>query len=471
MAYRLSAFSDVGLDEATLSLVLDEHTRKAMPRLDQFWTYYRNPLSAATTSLAPARDAAGPWYSQGQEAGLPPRLTGSAGGPRREIVIENDIAWRVQSMVDFIFGKPIRIASTAADEASRADAEHALHLIWEASGGIALLQDAALLGHVFGHVDLLVRVNADQLRDAGRRGPRGLENAADAIRVEAIDPRRGIPILDPSDYRRLSAYIIRQTRAHARAESQLLQIYSGSAWQEYENQRLVSQGDLRWTAGRIPVVHIQNIAQPLDYAGLGEVEPLIPIQDELNTRLSDRAFRVTMQSFKMYIARGLEGFDATPVAPGQIWSTDNPDASVESFGGDAACPSEDAHIAQLREAMDKISGLPPLAGGVVQGKVGNLSSANALRITLMSLLAKTARKRVTYGRGIAEASSLALAALDWAGILRTRPADRGVRIEWPEPLPVEERDRVLAAEGKARLGVPRDRVLAELGYDSQNASV
>ncbi len=468
MAYRLSAFSDVGLDEANLSLVLDEHTRKAMPRLDQFWTYYRNPLSTAPTSRPPARDSAGTWYSQGQEVGLPPRLTGAAGGPRREIVIENDIAWRVQSMVDFIFGKPIRIVSTANDDALRAAAEHALELIWESSGGIALLQDAALLGHIFGHVDLLVRVNADLLRDAGRRGPRGLDSAADAIRIEAIDPRRGIPVLDPTDYRRIRAYVIRQARGR---DESLLQIYSASTWHEYENQRLVAQGDLRWNAGHIPVVHIQNIAQPLDYAGLGEVEPLIPIQDELNTRLSDRAFRVTMQSFKMFIARGLEGFDATPVAPGQIWSTDNPDASVESFGGDAACPSEDAHIAQLREAMDKISGLPPLAGGVVQGKVGNLSSANALRITLMSLLAKTARKRVTYGRGIADASSLVLAALDWAGILHTTPADRGVRIEWPEPLPVEERDRVLAAEGKARLGVPRDRVLAELGYEAQNTSV
>ena len=71
----------------------------------------------------------------------------------------------------------------------------------------------------------------------------------------------------------------------------------------------------------------------------------------------------------------------------------------------------------IREALDKVSGIPPVAGGVVQGKVGNLSSANALRVTLLSVLAKTARKRVTYGRGIAEVCWLVLAALDWAGVL------------------------------------------------------
>jgi hypothetical protein len=71
----------------------------------------------------------------------------------------------------------------------------------------------------------------------------------------------------------------------------------------------------------------------------------------------------------------------------------------------------------------------------VQGKVGNLTSANALRITLVGLLAKTDRKRLNYGRGIAAMSSLVLEALDAAGILTTRPEDRGVEIDFADPLP------------------------------------
>jgi hypothetical protein len=104
----------------------------------------------------------------------------------------------------------------------------------------------------------------------------------------------------------------------------------------------------------VPVAHIQNVAQPFAYHGIGEVEPLIPLQDDLNTRLSDRANRVTMQSFKMYLAKGVDGFERTPVGPGVLLSTDNENASITAFGGDAASPSEDRHIDELREALDKL---------------------------------------------------------------------------------------------------------------------
>jgi hypothetical protein len=221
----------------------------------------------------------------------------------------------------------------------------------------------------------------------------------------------------------------------------------------------------------VPVVHIQNLGQPFRYEGLGEVEPLVPLQDELNTRLSDRASRVTMQSFKMYLAKGIEGFGSVPVGPGQIWSTDNTEAEVIAFGGDASSPSEQTHIEQVREALDKVSGVPPLASGVVRARIGNLSSATALRVTLMGLIAKTMRKRVTYGRGISEISRMVLDTLDAAGVFETSPDERGVRLEWPDPVPVDVRDRVFEARAKADLGVPEDRVLAELGEGEGDAGV
>ena len=43
----------------------------------------------------------------------------------------SDIAWRVQTMVDFLFGKPIRVLSTAEDEQTRERVEGALDLARE----------------------------------------------------------------------------------------------------------------------------------------------------------------------------------------------------------------------------------------------------------------------------------------------------------------------------------------------------
>lgn len=513
MGLKLQAFrgSGVEIDEAAVELAWREHATKRVPRFERLWQYYRNELVNSGTGVGRARRA---WYGQGQEIGLPARLRGVAGSTsglgggwggggalvddrlrgEKEVVIENDIAWRVHSMIDFLFARPIRFVSTARDEHTRAAVERALDALWETSGGIALFTDMALLGHVFGHVDLLIR--AEDPRPRRVSDPLTLEQLeerlrnAPPLRVELIEPRRGTPIADSADYRSLLAYVIRFEReehtpetgalgflrqlvlreqAPRRARTGVTEILSGTHRQRYEGDNIVADEPIAWSGGRVPVVHIQNVSQPFRYEGLSEVEPLIPLQDELNTRMSDRAYRLAMQSFKMYLMRGFDTRDSLAVGPGVMITTDEPNAYVQEFGGDASSPSEDAHFEAIRNAMDKVSGVPPLATGVVQGKVGNLSSATALKVTLMGLLARTARKQVTYGRGLIEASRLMLAALDWMGILKTREEDRGVKIDWPDPLPQDAREEVQAAEGKVRLGVAPGRVLEELGYTPRDA--
>jgi hypothetical protein len=510
VAYQLEAFEGV-MDEATLGHALAQSDRQR-PLMEKLWAYYRNPLAPTRVALS-AGSVSGKWYSQAQEGGLPQRFA-----PRpvegllearavREAVVENDIGWRVQAMVDFVFGKPVLIRSTAKEQATREMVERVLDRLWENSGGIELLQDFATLGHVYGHVDLLLRMNDAALVEAGTRlaGSEPAEvmdailAALGAMRVEVVEPTRGAPVLDERDVRVMKAYVIRAgvDREHGgktggfagwlgdiaravvgvrsannqRESGELLEIVSGNAWHVYDDGELMWRSTHGLTEGQVPVAHVQNISQPFVYTGVSEVEPLIPLQDELNARLSDRAHRVTMQSFKMYLARGVEGFEKVPVGPGQIWYTDNMNASVEAFGGDASSPSEDAHIREIREALDKVSGVPPLSGGVVQGRIGNLTSANALRITLMGLLAKTQRKRIAYGRAIARISELALTALSNAGVLVTSASDRGVVLHWPDPLPEDEEAKVRAAESKLRLGVPSERVLGELGYGSGDAGV
>lgn len=460
-------------------------------RFERLWRYYRN-------ELRPVRLSDGRWYEQGQELGLPTRVLGgrrtapgTAGEvvPRREVVIENDIAWRVQLMVDFLFGKPVAIESTARDARTRALVNAVLARVWEASGGIALLHEWATMAHVFGHADLLLRGEVASLRGLGARlGVRvgagiegaaldGLLEACEGLRIEAVDPRLGAALLDERDYRRIRAYVVAaQTEAWGTAgggagggaaregwwealvgrvlagraggegaggegsgpgRRELVEMVTPDRWTLRADGSVVWQQDEALTPGAVPVVHVQNSSLPNSYEGLGEVEPLIPLQDELNTRLSDRAHRVTLQSFKMYLAKGVEGFEKLGVAPGVVWYTDNPDASVTAFGGDGQNPSEDEHVREVREALDKVSGVPPVAGGVVQARIGNLSSATALRITLLGLLAKTNRKRVAFGQAMTQMCGLVLHALDHAGLVRTEVGERGVRIVWQDPLPQE----------------------------------
>ena len=271
--------------------------------------------------------------------------------------------------------------------------------------------------------------------------------------------------------RMLGGRIGREETVVERKTGTVTEVFGRGGWKRFEDGEEVASSDGSLIGGVVPVVHIQNMRQPFVYSGIGEVEGLVALQDELNTRLSDRANRVTLQSFQMYLAKGIEGFSGADVGPGVVWSTDNPDASIERFGGDMQSPSEESHITEIREAMDKVSGVPPLAGGVIRAKLGNLSSGNALRVTLMGLIAKTKRKRVGYGRGIERVCGLILEAIDGAGVFSTRVSDRGVRVVWPELSVADDRETVAAAKGKIELGVPAETVIAELGYDQVDPGV
>jgi hypothetical protein len=307
------------------------------------------------------------------------------------------------------------------------------------------------------------------------------------VRLEIVEPARALPFVSSQDWRKLEAYgqvyeersqrpedrsqkgwLSRWFAANPAAAAQEpaaamgVEVITPTRWRRYVGGKVVAEGAN--TLGALPVVHVQNMPMPFQYAGTSDVEPLIPLQDELNTRLSDRANRITMQSFKMYLGKNIDGFTDAAVAPGRMWVTDNPDADVIEFGGDAGNTSEDAHIADLREAMDKSSGVSPIAAGAIKNRIGNLTSAAALRITLFALLSKNDRKRTTYGGGLQRVCELALAWLDHAGAYRTSPDERQVEIHWPSPLPENELETLQEAELKLKLGVPQGVVLKELGY-------
>ena len=473
-----------------LSYLIDEHERRVLPGLERLWGYYRNELDFEC-------DGERGLYGMDQSRGLPRRLReAGADGEGREVVIENDIAWRIHTLVDFMAGKPVRIRSMARDPELADVIDRVLTAVMDANEGVGLMQDAVLLGSVYGHVDLMLRT--DRLPafmgerthlvtgdDRGRDVPSKREDLRRVLRyasrlvLETVEAPRAIPVLNESDYRVLDGYVVHYRRAlnavdresfvgrlvggdgvsrGRRKTEAVTEQWTGDRVRTYVDGVLVDEREN--VLGRVPVVHIQNLPQPYFYEGLSEVEPLIPLQDELNTRLSDRANRVTFQSFKMYLGKGIENFLERPVGPGQMWTTDNPDASVEAFGGDGASPSEDVHIEEVRAAMDKASAVTPVAAGLLQGGVGNLRSENALRVVLMGLLARTEKKRVTYGRGIQRLCAMVLEVMDIAGVLKTEEADRRVALHWPSPLPENTTQRLRDAQMKVELGVPREQVLA-----------
>jgi len=507
MGFDLRIFNDSRLGPDYLEWLVEERWIDIQRHFSKLWEYYSNQMYDTEIVGAFDRKAAeaGRCYFQAQEYGLPARITGvirSArsgifGGnvvedvQRKEVVIENDISWRINAAVDFLFGKPIVFVSRSPDSRKRAEIESILKAVFSSNGGVGFFQDMAVLGGVYGFVDCLVRPGDEVTERYTSSFTHSLSlkevlRLAQTIGLELIEAPRALPVLEENDYKKIRYYVqhfyqkknsmgkkstflgsLLSASGRGRDNRQTVsvtEIVSAGGWQRYEDERMVAEGELPW--GFLPVVHVQNIAQPYFYEGLSDVEPLIPLQDELNTRLSDRASRITFQSFKMYLGKGIDGFGDKPVSPGRMWYTDDPEASIEEFGGDEATPSEDMHIAEIREAMDKTSGVTPLVAGVLKNKLGNLTSAVAIRLTLMGMLSKTERKRFTYGEGLKKLCGMVLEILDKAGIYKTEPFERAVDIIFPSPLPENMMEKLKEAQIKKELGVSTEQVLRELGYDS-----
>ena len=503
MGFELDIFQDEQLEADYIEWLTDVRSVDVQTHFGKLWEYYTNPMLETLVTRG-GEYQLGRCYVQAQEYGLPVRITGlvhSANGgvfgaravkdvQRKEVVIENDIAWRINAAVDFLFGKPISFVSRSPDGQKRVEIESILKAMFAANGAIGFFQDMAVLGSVYGFVDCFVRPGDEIIEHISSSSQTlSLEDVlqlAQTIVLELIEAPRALPVLEENDYKKIRYYVQHfyqkknalskkssffarllspsKRSSDSREVVAVTEITSAVAWQRYENRQLVAEGELPW--GFLPVVHIQNIAQPYYYEGLSDVEPLVSLQDELNTRLSDRASRITFQSFKMYLGKGIEGFEDKPVSPGRMWYTDNPEATIEEFGGDAATPSEGLHIAEIREALDKASGVTPVVAGVLKDKLGNLTSAVALRLTLMGMLSKNERKRFTYSEGLKQICKMVLRILDTANIYKSCGADREVDIVFPSPLPENVMEKLKEAQIKKELGVPTEQVLRELGYES-----
>ena len=437
MAYQLHTLTG-GSNPSRDSLFREQIERLLLtdgPRFRRLWAYYRNPMRPCGVPVD-EQGSERP-YRQAQEWGLPSRITGLRSGievfngspvdgvVRKEVVVENDIGWRIDTLTDYLFGKPIVINSAAPDPHRRALIEPLLRQIIAHNGGIVFLQQLALLGEVYGYIDVLVKfensnmengvsktaehssgssildpqpsnssqcgtsdlgqppiMQSDPSPDGGppsRTQPAAIADAAHVsagpepgvvdtetagasrssleallslacrIRLEIVEPARALPILSPTDYRCVEAYaqvyrIARpdgKTVPPAKAGSPALSLMDRlravfspiQFWDRLVTIRRSSSKSSRRTNGNVmkmrrsspqgtnslgcvPLVHIQNTSVPFEYSGCSDVEPLIPVQDEINSRLSDRAYRITMQAFKMYLGKGIENFTQMPVAPG-----------------------------------------------------------------------------------------------------------------------------------------------------------
>ena len=126
MPFELDKFEDATLSEDYLTYLVERQWTDSHARHSRLWSYFRNPFVPTTGAISGAWNINSRPYVQAQEMGLPARITGLTYGvkgqqpvtdvQRKEVVIENDIAWRLHTMVDYLFGKNVTVRSLADDK-------------------------------------------------------------------------------------------------------------------------------------------------------------------------------------------------------------------------------------------------------------------------------------------------------------------------------------------------------------------
>ena len=251
MSFDLSNFDDPTLEKDYVTYLVEQEAVDAFLHFSRLWDYFRNPITPATGVAAETLNANSKPYFQVQEIGLPARITGvnrfGIGGEqltniaRKEVVIENDIAWRVQTMIEFLFGKPISIRSLARTPALADTIEGIVKALFDANGGQGFFQELALLASVYGFADVVLRTPADWRvpaktpsstpataptgggsgQDSSDAGPRlsatpaepsgrSLRAAQDLVRkisLEVVEASRIVPVLDEDDFRSVRYWI------------------------------------------------------------------------------------------------------------------------------------------------------------------------------------------------------------------------------------------------------------------------
>ncbi len=183
--------------------------------------------------------------------------------------------------------------------------------------------------------------------------------------------------------------------------------------------------------GVIPFVHVPNLPAPNSVWGRSDLADVIPLNRELNERLSDQADVIRFHADPPVVFTGVESHDAVRVGPGTVWDLP-PGADVKLLEWRGAAPAVREHLELVLRALYETAETPRSAFG----DNGRQLSGVALETELRPLIQKTLRKRVVWTAALRRRARLIFQIAERVGLLPEGTA-RALRprVIWPPLLP------------------------------------
>lgn len=353
----------------------------------------------------------------------------------------------VDKSVSFLFGQEPQFELS---EGAETPAEAWLTEVWRANRKTQLLQKMAVNGGVCGHVFLKVA-------PASRGGkPRIINLPPEYVAVSTdgddIDHVWRYVIQFGAEGRDGSQLVYRQTTALTDAGRwEIVDEESRNGGVFLETQRML------WPWEWPPIVDCQNLPAANDYYGLPDLATdVIGLIDAYNFVRSNIQRILRYHAHPRTVGTGFVAnqlkmdVDGTVVLPAA-------DAKLYTLEMTSDLSGSMQQAQELEAAILQLTRTPPVSLAKVEG-LGQLSGV-ALRILYGPMLEKTESKRLTYGDMLIELNRRLWEMGGFGG-------ENIMTIRWPNMLPANRLEELQAAVLAEQVGVSKDTIVSELGYDA-----
>ena len=226
----------------------------------------------------------------------------------------------------------------------------------------------------------------------------------------------------------------------------------------------------------INIVQIKNIPLAGESRGQSDLKSIIPLQKELNAKVTDVSDIINYHSAPITIIQGAKSKNLEKGAK-KVWGGLPKDAKVYNLELNSDLNASNNFISTIKTAIHELSNTPEDSLGG-KSAVSNTTGV-ALQIKYAPLLEKTWLKRQTYGGGIKDVCRLVIKLLRVKGSDEERKllndlmaTSEGIKkvfditVTFPDPLPKDEMVQLQIIAQKMNLGLEEpEGALKELGYE------
>lgn len=350
----------------------------------------------------------------------------------------------VDKSVSFLFGQDVRFE---LDEVEDTDVERWLRQCWRANHGMISLQKLALNGSVTGHA--FAKIIPEQPYP----------------RVVVLDPSSVRVFWAADDIDRIMRYTIQYSTLDYRtgrlmAFREQIERTDNGRWRILDEvsesgRNWTTRSDVIWAWPWPPIVDCQNLPNPNEFWGIGDLEDIVSLNCNVNSGMSQAQRTIRLHGNPKTWGRGFTASQLN-VAADETLILPAADAELHNLEMQSDLAGNMAVVRQELDALYQVSRTPAIALGKLDS-VGALSGV-ALHIMYQPLIEKTETKRRLYGELIVELSRRMLALGGFGD-------EHYTTIHWPELIPVDPLQEAQTALLYQQLGVSQDTLLSQLGFD------